>query len=981
MKGDAGLTFCAFIHIKSHQSGLMRIRVSFWGTVFGIISASIFVADRARPFFPDPYESRVAEAERAAHEGRFESARTLFQSAYRQAQQRRDLEDQANCLIRSAIMAWNLGTLADATKQFEGAGKLLLRRKGNKRDFCEAALRISDWYQQAKKRRESGEFDKAIELFRAAVRISRSIGSLELEVKCLRQLSICYWEKNELEEYFELNNAARDIAHAISHRREEGICLNNMGTYFWRTNDYSHALESYDLALNLFRIDGNSENISSCLSNLSILYKTFSDYEKAIFYAEKAANEDEKSTNLNNLCIDFNNLGILYKDRGALAGKMSDFLKALALLHRSSDLAKQIDNKKLEMKVWNNIGEVFLSMGKMHDARVNFQKAISMAYALREFEESYSILNNIGLCALKESNIEEAQLKFLLTLKNEAQIINSEILEEAYYGLGQCYELRDQDERALACYKKCAAIIDLIRGRIQIDSLKSGFARPKLKVFQSLLNLLVKMRRRRSTPAIDEEIFLYIEKAKSRAFLENLAESRVDITHRLDPRLKEEEIRISRRISAITVSLAGLDTDSTDRKALIADLTREEESYLRLSSRMRTADPAVANLLSPEIGTADEIRRRLLGPNDVLFEYFLAEPVSLLAVIEKDRLELHILPSKSDRINSVIGFIKYVSSRTSSNGELRPAARRIFGDILFPLREDSLAAKKRLIIVPDGILYFFPFEALIDEKWKDGNRYLIERYEISYMPSATTLKWLTASPSPQAPSEGLLALGDPDYESLNGNIAESLHIPGDPWAREGIFEPLPTSREEIRTIARYFPRHRRKVFLGAEAREEILKNSNGHRFSVVHLACHSYIDESHPFRSALVFSASRPDGEDGFLQVRELYNLRLPADLVVLSACRTARGWMDSWEGVLGMPRIFFYTGARSVVSTLWPIEDRSTAFFMDRFYGGMSRGLSMSKSLQRAKIDMLHAGYADPHYWAPFILNGDSHSSIGLKN
>jgi CHAT domain-containing protein len=189
------------------------------------------------------------------------------------------------------------------------------------------------------------------------------------------------------------------------------------------------------------------------------------------------------------------------------------------------------------------------------------------------------------------------------------------------------------------------------------------------------------------------------------------------------------------------------------------------------------------------------------------------------------------------------------------------------------------------------------------------------------------------------------------------------------------------SRKEIETIAKYFPKNRRKLYLGAEAREEVLKNSNGHRFSVVHLACHSFIDESHPIRSALVFSALRTGTEDGFLQVRELYNLKIHADLVVLSACRTAKGWMDSWEGVLGMPRIFFYAGARSVVSTLWPIEDRSTAFFMDRFYGGMSRGLSKSKSLQRAKIDMIHNGYVDPHYWAPFILSGDSCSSLSLNN
>jgi CHAT domain-containing protein/tetratricopeptide (TPR) repeat protein len=958
----------------------MRIRAFIGGTVLGVISGLIFAGDRSIQFY-DPYESCIADAESATHEGRFESARTLFQSAYLQAQEKGDLEGQANCLIRSAIMAWNLGKMADSTKQFEAARDLLLARTGSKRDFCEAALRISDRYQQGKNRRDSGDFVQAIESFQAAVQLSRSIGSPELEVKCLRQLSTCYWEKNELEKYFELNKTARDIAHSLCHRREEGVCLNNMGIFYSYSNDYSKALDCFDRALALFENDSTAENISSCLNNFAILYMNLSEYEKAIEYIKRVLSLDEKAHNNINICKDLNNLGLFYKNKGRSSLKIEDYKNALTYLFCSLNIAENMQLKRVIIKTNNNIGETLYSMNDYNGAIRYFSKAKSDSKTSTDISETCNILNNIGNCNLKNRYYDLAEESYLTVLKNEAQIVDSEIIEEAYYGLGQCCELCNQDERALVCYKKCVAIIDFIRGRIHIDSFKSGFARAKLKVFQSLLNLLVKMRRNHSSPAIDEEIFLYIEKAKARAFLESLAESRVDFSQKLDPRLKDEESRISRRISAITASLARLASNSLDRKGLLTDLAREEESYLRLSSRMRTADPAVASLIMPKVATAEDIRNRLLGQNDVLIEYFLAEPVSLLAVVEKDRMAIHVLPSKTDLINSVKGFIKYVSSRPSSNGELRPAARRIFSEILFPLREGSLAAKKRLIIVPDGILYFLPFEALIDEEWKGGTRYLVEHYEISYMPSATTLKWLATSPVSSAPSEGLLALGDPDYEKSSGDIAGSRFFPGNSLGIEGIFDPLPTSREEIKTISKYFPRHRRKLFLGAEAREEILKNSNGHRFSVVHLACHSYIDESHPFRSALVFSASRAGGEDGFLQVRELYNLRLPADLVVLSACRTARGWMESWEGVMGMPRIFFYTGARSVVSTLWPIEDRSTALFMDRFYGGMSRGLSKSKSLQRAKIDMIHAGYADPHYWAPFILNGDSRSSIGMQN
>jgi CHAT domain-containing protein/Tfp pilus assembly protein PilF len=981
LRGGDGLTFPAFIHINHRRGGLMRIRAPLWGTVLGIISGLIFVGDRSRPIFSDSFERAIIDAEQEASSGHFESALILFQSALSYARKEGKIKEQANCLIRSAIMAWNLGKIPDTIKLFEGARDLFPRQQGPQRIYCEAALRISDLYQQAKSRRDAGDFDQSIALFLQSITLSRSIQSPELEVKCLRQMSICYWEKNELEHYFELNRTAREIAHGLCHHREEGICLNNMGIFFSFSNDYSKALDCFDRALSFFKIDGTSENISNCLNNIAILYTKFSEYEKAIDNIEMALAIDEKSHNNANICMDLNNLGLFYKNKGTNSLRGADCNSAIAHLFRSLEIAEKLQLKKMIIKINNNIGETLFEIHDYRGALKYFNTAMFYSKSSTDINEACSIANNVGNCYLKDGQYFYAENLYKLTLKNEAQISNSEILQEAYFGLGQCYEKWNRDEQALSCYKKCVTIIDFIRARIHIDTFKAGFARAKLEVFQSLLNLLVKMRKGNSAAAIEEEIFLYIEKAKARAFFESLVESRVDVTNRLDPKLKAEEAKISRRISSLTTSLSNRIPDLPNKKMLLAELAREEEAYMRLSSRMRTADPALANLILPEISTVQEIRSRLLGKDDVLIEYFLAEPVSFLAVIEKERMSVHLLPSKTVLVDSVKGFIKFVSGRNPVSGDIRPAARRIFQEILFPLRESWLGSKKKLIIVPDGILYFLPFEALIDESWRGGNQYLIEHYEISYMPSATTLKWLAASPASKNPAEGLLALGDPDYVKRGDGEEGSLPGLGISRVLDDAFDPLPKSRQEIRTVAQYFPRRKQKIFLGPEAREEILKNADGHHFSIIHLACHSYIDESHPFRSALILAVPRKGGEDGLLQVRELYNLKLPADLVVLSACRTARGRMDSWEGVLGMPRIFFYTGARSVVSTLWPIEDRSAAFFMDRFYGGMSRGLSVSKSLQRAKIDLIHLGYADPHYWAPFILNGESRLMINMGN
>jgi CHAT domain-containing protein len=117
--------------------------------------------------------------------------------------------------------------------------------------------------------------------------------------------------------------------------------------------------------------------------------------------------------------------------------------------------------------------------------------------------------------------------------------------------------------------------------------------------------------------------------------------------------------------------------------------------------------------------------------------------------------------------------------------------------------------------------------------------------------------------------------------------------------------------------------------------------------------------------------------EDGFLQVSEIYNLRLRSELVILSACQTARGRLENGEGILGLPRIFFYSGARSVLSTLWRIEDKSTARFMKYFYKYLTKGFDKSESLRLAKIKMIKSGYSHPFYWAGFVLNGEYSSAI----
>jgi CHAT domain-containing protein len=173
-------------------------------------------------------------------------------------------------------------------------------------------------------------------------------------------------------------------------------------------------------------------------------------------------------------------------------------------------------------------------------------------------------------------------------------------------------------------------------------------------------------------------------------------------------------------------------------------------------------------------------------------------------------------------------------------------------------------------------------------------------------------------------------------------------------------------------ISRHFPREKRDVFLGMEASESAFKRSSSGNYQVVHFACHGILNDQSPLRSALVLSPDAEQGEDGFVQMREILDLKMNSELVVLSACQSGSGTLEKGEGLVGLTRTFFHAGAFSVLSSLWSVNDRSTARLMNDFYSGLVQGQDKGAALRLAKLKMLSSTQSHPFYWAGFVLNGD---------
>jgi CHAT domain-containing protein len=289
-------------------------------------------------------------------------------------------------------------------------------------------------------------------------------------------------------------------------------------------------------------------------------------------------------------------------------------------------------------------------------------------------------------------------------------------------------------------------------------------------------------------------------------------------------------------------------------------------------------------------------------------------------------------------------------------------ARELYDLLLGPARAE-LQNKTNLIIVPDGILWELPFQALQPAP----KRFLIENCALSYAPSMTVLLEMTRSRSTVSNnSPRLLALGNPAIGQQTTARMSSVHM-------DERLDPLPQAERQVKELAKLYGAGRSKIYVGPEAQEAIVK-TEATSYGILHLAVHGILNDKNPMYSAVVLS--QPEGdttEDGMLEAWEVMKLDLKADLVVLSACETARGKVGNGEGMIGLAWAFFVAGVPTTVASQWSVEAASTTELMVEFHRNLEQHKSKAESLRQAMLKLLKSEeYSRPFYWAGFVVVGN---------
>lgn len=978
-------------------------------------------------------EATAEDRERAPY--RQQAHRWLDEALVLVQEHREEQTRQAIALCEKALELWRRGeepfgegwTLQNLGELYDRLGKTEEARWA----FTSA---LAIWQEQQDAIGEAstlGEFDgllsstgdsrQAEKVLRKSLEVWRREGDRQREADALNDLAIIVREKDA-------DEGERLLRTALAIWQEEGdldhqaVALVNLGTTAWGRGHDRAAIEFYERARVILATTPDDRLLLDLLLSEGAAYRRLGRLQAALdCYAEAgpiaiALGEPAYEANLHH------NLASLYHHLG-------DWDKALAEYQEALKLWQRLGYRSRQVSTVAGIGWLYLAQQRFDDALAEFDRAlaISRGDSTRQPPDEALALHGRGLVqaafgahqAALEDLQEALRLREQLGRRSEAANTLSE--------MGAVYLALGQDDRAAAVLREALAISselgdqlveavtlarlsrldrvggDLLAAREHLDAalriyegqrrkiasqeLRASVLASRRKYFETYVDLLLELDRKRPHEGYAAEGLQASERARARGLVELLTESRINLVRDVPAELKRQESELDDRITEVQTKLIERVAAGAEIGDLLERRERLREERARLAARLRQESPRYADLVYPEpLGLA--AIQQLLDSDTALLEYMIGEEISVLFVVTESRLETFRLPIGAGEIDRQVGRLRQILTTSSglTTASYLEVASGLYQSLLQPAA-GLLEAKSRLLIAPDAGLYYLPFETLLTERSSVRQAdfgslpYLLRRFEVSYVPSASALASL-ALPRPPLPSaegeeKSLVAFADPVYQA--GELASSppvRPVVHRPTARDGTlwFPRLPATRREVERIATLFEPSEVKLFVREEASEANFKDDprvrHAHR---LHLAAHGVVDEEQPANSGLILNLWGNPQEDGLLQLDEIFNLHLAADLVVLSACSTAAGKQLAGEGLVGLSRAFLYAGAPSLVVSLWRVEDDPTAVLMVAFYRSLLGGASKSGALQRAKLDMLspQSPYNHPSYWAPFILMG----------
>jgi CHAT domain-containing protein len=619
---------------------------------------------------------------------------------------------------------------------------------------------------------------------------------------------------------------------------------------------------------------------------------------------------------------------------------------------------------RLEGRALALAGGMLASRGDHEEALVHYEAALAVMETARD--PTYEVLSRAGTCRclVALGRLEEAD-RYCRAATTSAETLGLPSL--ASLALVADADLARAQGRlgdAAAHLDTAFRKIEALRDRVPASGRASYFA-DRQKPYRFWRDVLAALDRERVGEGWDAKGFHASERLKARALLEEVVDARGDLAQSLDPKLGARRREIEASLAGAQRALSDPKLPEGERRRQETRRTQLESEYESLVREVSRRAAARAALRYPQPAEAAEVSAAL--PDDVaLIAYSLGEEGATAFVLTRRGLRAISLPLDPKSLDR---RVRNATELLARPGEAALRMTATLGrDLLAPLAGAIPASVRHLIVVPDGPLHGLPFEALPSIR---GRGSLLEDFAVSYVPSATLFVALRAARESAAPRT-LLALANPTGGAEASQSASLRRF----YEKEGLRAGgLPYAGREARALAQWAGIGS-EIYVGEEATESRAKQKLSD-FGILHFATHGLVSERYPARSALRLAAQ--GGEDGFLQAREIANLRVAAEMVVLSGCRTARGRVLAGEGPQSLARAFFQAGAPTVVASLWDVGDEATARLMQLFYAGLAAGHPRTEALREAKLTLKREARPSSE-WAAFVLLGEGERAVALS-
>lgn len=820
----------------------------------------------------------------------------------------------------------------------------------------------------------------------------------------------------------------------------------NLGTNRVYNGYFQEAINFYSKALDIYNQSYGEINVytGQVLANLSLGYEGVGDYRKAILYSRKALNILKGIIGENHLFIGviYNNLATNYYhlldfERALEYQRWAQELNSRILGYQNLEVAKSFNNiggilndmKRYENAISNfdlaleiyrkNVGEIHLLVAQVFGNKaasyfgmLDYKKAQSLYtktldIQIRILGERHPEVAKtyVGLARIYDANgNHHVALEYFnkaldaLNFKSNSELSDVLSIEELLYVIVK------KSNSQLADFKRNESIVNLKNIKLLIEeglgvlsyqqnnvssNSKKYYTRFSLPLLENAIVSNLALIRTRNSKKLLQEIFYYCERSKTNLLLESINNSNALKYSGIPDSLllKEKNIRAElinlekQRQEVISSGLISMDSIILGLDEKIFDLMRESEDFQELLSNNY---PNYYNArYSQKVISVTGVQDSLLGDNQALVEYFVGDSSIFTFTILPDTFYVQQIKKDfplDEWVESMLhGIYDPYTSKSAEEPDLSygEAAHKIYKELFFPV-DTLLPEGTEIILVPDGILGYIPFDALLTDK-EDENSYLIRDHQISYTYSATLQAEMENRQHDRRAKNKVLAFAPSfDQQEYEGDTLLLASRSIDVSNSRNWLGPLQYNDDEVLAISELADA---ELYLDSLATKDNFLQSAGD-YRIVHLSTHGKANDRMGDYSFLAFH-DKQDSTESWLYNRELYGLDLNADMVVLSACETGIGELQRGEGIISLARGFSYAGAKSIVTTLWSVNDQSTQKVMELFYGHLKNGMRKDEALRKAKLDYLdkypNLG-TDPYFWAGIIPIGDM-SPVNLSS